>query len=64
LISLQIANEERVFPAYYRYSEIKQFIGSGWKEFALRNNLKVKDMCLFEVKKLGAELAVVVHVPT
>ncbi|XP_078177679.1 B3 domain-containing protein Os12g0592300-like [Carex rostrata] len=63
-ISLLVANKEKVFAASYYYTKNIQSIGGGWREFALGNNLKERNMCLFEVKRLdGTELAIVVHVP-
>ncbi|XP_078178607.1 B3 domain-containing protein Os12g0592300-like [Carex rostrata] len=62
-ISLLVANKEKVFPANYNYSENQPRITRGWRKFALGNNLKERDLCLFELKRLdGTELAIVVHV--
>ncbi|XP_078177676.1 B3 domain-containing protein Os12g0592300-like [Carex rostrata] len=63
-ISLLVANKEKAFAASYHYNENIQSIGRGWKKFALQNNIKEGNLCLFEVKRLdGTELAIVAHVP-
>ncbi|XP_078177678.1 B3 domain-containing protein Os12g0592300-like [Carex rostrata] len=63
-INLLVANKEKVSPANYNYCENQPRIGRGWRKFALANNIKEGNLCLFEVKRLnGTELAIVVHVP-
>ncbi|XP_078177682.1 B3 domain-containing protein Os12g0592300-like [Carex rostrata] len=60
-INLLAANNKKVFPANYKYHEKLQSIGRGWRAFALENNIKERNMCLFEVKKLDVT-EIVVHV--
>ncbi|KAJ1690152.1 hypothetical protein LUZ63_014307 [Rhynchospora breviuscula] len=60
-ISLLLANKERVFHACYSYSSMPSIHG-GWKDFVLKYKLKVRSLCLFEVKTMNGGIAIAVHV--
>ncbi|KAJ4804416.1 B3 domain-containing protein [Rhynchospora pubera] len=61
-ISLLLANKKKVFPGRYCYTKNIQYICSGWRGFVRKYKLKVRSLCLFEVKTSDGGIAIVVHV--
>lgn len=62
-MNLQVLNG-RVWPVRYqiRTSNTTRFeLSTGWKRFAEDNNLKVRDVCIFELIT-GTKLTFLVHI--